>query len=345
MTKTIATVDVGNADIKAKAGASEFVFAHAIEKITMAEWKSIVAQSHGSPPHGYIRINDQAYAYGKLAEKRAVVQRRTGAARYIKGYYDILVAIALANLYRRGKRVFLFASHAPRDIAYSGEMLDAALGTYNVELEGRSATFYVDDGMSFDEPVGGLMNVVLSESGTSYARSDINGGDSLVIDIGGFTTDLLSVGVAGVIDYAVNESLEIGIRMVLDAFRRDLFGHYSELFKSSMAIPDHRLRDALRTGVYRGGGREYDCGDEANRASAMVLNQIADAYQSIAGGPQRWDTIVLTGGGSAALHDRLADILDHGNILLADDIDQLHLANVRGGMKLAKFYEAAGELD
>lgn len=38
---------------------------------------------------------------------------------------------------------------------------------------------------TFDELVGGLMNVILTEDGQHYQHTNINGGRALVIDIGG----------------------------------------------------------------------------------------------------------------------------------------------------------------
>jgi hypothetical protein len=52
----------------------------------------------------------------------------------------------------------------------------------------------------------------------------------------------------------------------------------------------------------------------------------------------------MTGGGSALLYDRLLPILDHDNIILADELESIHLANVRGGLKLWRLYEAIGVL-
>jgi hypothetical protein len=345
MSANIVVLDAGNSDIKARAASREAVWSHALAELSTAEWNQIMAHSRDNPPAGYARVNGTPFAYGEMAEKRGPVQRRSGAARYQKGYYDILTAISLAQLYKRGGRVFVFASHAPRDITYADDLLEATVGEYTVETEGRTAKFTVAGAMTFDEPVGGLMNVVLKDSGLAYARPDINGGESLVIDIGGFTTDMISVARGGQLDYAVNESVEVGIQNVMRAFERDLRARYADIFKSTTTVPANRLRDALRTGAYTGGGREYPCHTEATNAAGLVLNRIANAYQEVAGGPARWDTIILTGGGSAALYDRLLPILDHGRVLPADDLDALHLANVRGGMKLARFYEANGVID
>jgi len=67
---------------------------------------------------------------------------------------------------------------------------------------------------------------------------------------------------------------------------------------------------------------------------------IADTYQRIAGGSLSWDAIILTGGGSALLYQRLLPVLNHENVILADDIESIHLANVRGGLKLWRLYDA-----
>jgi hypothetical protein len=75
-------------------------------------------------------------------------------------------------------------------------------------------------------------------------------------------------------------------------------------------------------------------------ATSMMLNRIADTYQRIAGGALSWDSIILTGGGSALLYKRLLPLLNHENVVLADDLESIHLANVRGGLKLWRLYEA-----
>jgi hypothetical protein len=79
-------------------------------------------------------------------------------------------------------------------------------------------------------------------------------------------------------------------------------------------------------------------------ATSLLLNGIADTYQRIAGGALGWDSIILTGGGSALLYDKLLPILNHEGVILADDIESIHFANVRGGLKLWRLYEALNVL-
>ena len=100
------------------------------------------------------------------------------------------------------------------------------------------------------------------------------------------------------------------------------------------------MRRAIATCVFEGGGKKFPCSEYVEEATSLFLNRFADTYQRIAGGALVWDTIILTGGGSALLRQKLLPILKHENVLLADQLDSLHLANVRGGLKLWRLYDA-----
>jgi hypothetical protein len=103
-----------------------------------------------------------------------------------------------------------------------------------------------------------------------------------------------------------------------------------EVVKDTSVLPPDRIRKALVTGVFEGGGEKYPCEQEVEEATSLMLNRIADTYQRIAGGAFSWDNIILTGGVSALLYQKLIQILNHENVILADDARCLHLANVRG---------------
>ena len=70
------------------------------------------------------------------------------------------------------------------------------------------------------------------------------------------------------------------------------------------------------------------------------MNRLADMYPRIAGGALGWDAIILTGGGSGLLYKRLLPLLNHECVILDEYQDQIHMANVRGGLKLWQLYEA-----
>ena len=161
-----------------------------------------------------------------------------------------------------------------------------------------------------------------------------------MIDIGGFTTDWLAVNPGGVVDYGLARSIPIGIHQVISDFEESFRANHVELVKDIPVLPPARVRRAIATGVFEGGGKKYPCGEYVNEATSLFLNRFADTYQRIAGGALAWDTIILTGGGSALLRQKLLPILKHENVMLADQLDSLHLANVRGGLKLWRLYDA-----
>ncbi|MFC2055691.1 hypothetical protein ACFLV7_15550 [Chloroflexota bacterium] len=113
-----------------------------------------------------------------------------------------------------------------------------------------------------------------------------------------------------------------------------------EAVKNTTVLPPERIRKTIATGTLKGGDRQYPCEDEAKAATNILLNRIGDTFQRIAGGSLNRDAILLTGGGSALLYQRLSLVLNHENVFLADDIESIHLANVRGGLKLCRLYEA-----
>ena len=78
-----------------------------------------------------------------------------------------------------------------------------------------------------------------------------------------------------------------------------------EAVQDTSVQPPDRIRKALVTGVFDGGGKKYPCEQEVEEATSLMLNRIADTYQRIAGGALSWDNIILTGGGSAFLIQKL----------------------------------------
>ena len=53
-----------------------------------------------------------------------------------------------------------------------------------------------------------------------------------------------------------------------------------------------------------------------------------------------WDAIILTGGGSGLFYKQLLPILNYERVILADDLESIHLTNLRGGLKLWRSYKA-----
>jgi hypothetical protein len=341
---SVLVLDAGNSIIKAKIarrGGGEIAFPHALRQLTESEYQKILSRvSVNGSSKDYVRVNGAPYVVGESAERHGVVTKRSGTARYTRDYYGVLAAVALAQLYGRGREVAVFGSHAPGDVKFRDDLMRSVIGDWEVEIGGSKANFKVIYANTFDEPVGGLMNVLLTEDGQHYQHADVGGGRSLVVDIGGFTTDFLAVNPGGEVDYSLARSVPLGIESVISDFEESFRANNMEAVKDTPVLPPERVRQAIVTGIFEGGGRKYPCGIDIEEATSLFLNRFADTYQRLAGGALAWDTIILTGGGSALLFNKVKPLLKHSNVMLADDLGALHLANVRGGIKLWRLYDA-----
>lgn len=341
---SVMVLDAGNSIIKAKIARreqGEIAFPHAIRQLSESEFEKILARAQiNGNSQDYFRVNGKPYAIGESAERHGVVTPRSGTARYTRDCCGVFAAISLARLYGRGREVAVFASHPPGDVKYREDLMKSIVGEWEVETGQSKANFRVIYANTFDEPVGGLMNVLLTEDGQHYQYPQIGDGRSLVVDIGGFTTDFLAVNPGGEVDYALARSVPLGIQSVISDFEESFRSNNLEIVKNSPVLPPDRIRKAISTGVFAGGGRKFPCEQDVNEATSLFLNRFADTYQRLAGGALSWDNIILTGGGSALLHHKLVTILKHNNVILADSKENLHMANVRGGLKLWRLYDA-----
>ena len=188
---SVMVIDTGNSIIKAKIARrdrSEIAFLHALRQLSESEYEKILSlvQVHGNT-QDYFRVNGTPYVVGESAERHGLIDQRTGTARYTKDYSGILTAISLSKLYYRSREVAVFTSYPPGDVKYRQDLMESVIGEWNIESGRSKANFRVIYANTFDEPVGGLMNVLLTEDGQHYQYPQIGDGRSLVVDIGGFT--------------------------------------------------------------------------------------------------------------------------------------------------------------
>jgi hypothetical protein len=190
---SVMVLDAGNSIIKAKIARrdrSEVSFPHALRQLTETKYQSILARSNSSRSLAdFMRINGQPYVVGERAERYGVLTQRSESALYTRDYYGVLTAEVLGRLYDRSWEVSVFGSHPPRDVHFREDLMKAVIGEWRVELGENERLFRVTYANTFDEPVGGLMNVLLTEDGQHFQHSDLTDGRSLVNEIGGYTTE------------------------------------------------------------------------------------------------------------------------------------------------------------
>lgn len=87
-------------------------------------------------------------------------------------------------------------------------------------------------------------------------------------------------------DYSLAQSVPVGIQNVIADFKDNFRANNLEAVKDTPVLLPERVRHAITTDVFEGGGRRYPCENEVQEAISMMLNRIRDTYQRVAGGFQ-----------------------------------------------------------
>lgn len=75
-----------------------------------------------------------------------------------------------------GRNVAMFGSHAPGDVNFREDLMRSVIGDWEVEMGESKANFKVIYANTCDEPVNGLMNVLLTEDGQHDQHAHIGDG-------------------------------------------------------------------------------------------------------------------------------------------------------------------------
>lgn len=317
---------------------------HALVPISGSDWQKVLGRSK-TPPEGFAMVNGTAYAYGDAARRYLIAQRPRGAARYHAQYYGVGAAIALSEVLERGARaVTLWASHAPADIQYTRQLEQAARGKWTVECGQGAREFTIKDVQTFDEPLGGYAHYVFTEKGIERKKNPLANQTTLVIDVGGYTTDVIAIDPGGAIDLMSAHSTRTGVIHLLEQFENELRANNATRFQNTGDIDVRRIENALMTGVFQFGKLQVDCSTEARAALNTLINDVIQVIRA-AGGETNFDVMLLTGGGCALLYDALAQALPHVEFILAEpNRDLMKYANVFGGAKLAHMLRNVGAI-
>jgi len=336
--------DIGNTNWKLKAGDIEIAIPNALTEITEAHYRQALKMSGSTLPDDYAIINDKFYATGAMAERYGTSITQTGAAKYHKDYYGIALASMLGRAIKTSCKVCVYLAYPPGNINHIDTLLDSLDNYYEIHVEDRVISVEVLYSYLFLEPVGGVMNVLLTDEGKLRKNLELNRGSILAIDFGGGTTDFSGVFADGSLNTAVQYSLPMGINTVYDGLRSELERSYSDSLIGANGLSPARLRDVLTTGHLRLKGHDYDCAELRQQELNKFLNRFKDGFRRHAHSGANDDFIVLTGGGYVDIFEDVLAILgfDPDSVMVAEDAPFAHLANVRGGAKHLTMLEKGG---
>lgn len=330
--------DAGNFQIKGiRSDTSKTAtFRHAIAPISLQEWNSLKGRGVTS---GYLNVNGISFAYGDAAVRHSFSLPR-GAQRYERGYIDLIIGAMLYELGCRQGEVQLVIMYPPRDEMYVKSYVKA-LGKSITILPptGNKADKYALDIRivgAVDEPLGGLAHLLYTEAGQYRKEVEhIRNQTLLVMDIGGLTTDKVSIDPQFKIDVSSLGSEQIGTLEMLEAFEKSLRQAHADVFRSILKIDPRVLEKALMTGQFPFGGLVLDVSKQAQEARMLLVNKAIEIPMR-ENAPANYDGIVMTGGGSGLVYEDFAShpYLQGLPVHLVDDPDKVYLANARGAEKL-----------
>jgi hypothetical protein len=273
-----------------------------------------------------LALGDSAFELGSSQHQRV------GYARYDNPEFPWLVAGLLAKLYPNAGGDILLTFSLPIDsFGQAQEQVERLTGHWQVEYnDGQNTTnlnFTVEPDNVVPEAFGSLCYFILAVDGSRFVDLEMAEGKVAVIDIGGYTTDVLTFNALEI--GTVHSSVERGIINV----RNDVNAAIKRQFRRS-DLPTPNLDKIIETGEYKHAGETYNVDDIVESALWELTDGVLDIWQNQLEGGVDYDAVVLTGGGAPLVSPTLLGNLRHSNIKCIPR-DEAHLANAIGAYRYA----------
>ena len=199
------------------------------------------------------------------------------------------------------------------------------LGDHTVNRKGRSSQrIRVADCRVIPQPFGAVLNEALNNRGV-IVDLDLAGGTVGVIDIGGKTTNLLSINrLAEVSKETI--SINLGAWDIVRAIRDHLSTHYPD-----RDLRDHQIIEAVINREMKYYGKPVDLTAAVNDTLQPMARQIIAQATQLWNGGAGLDAILVSGGGAHLFGGAIKSHFRHARI-----VDNPVYANVSGYWKLAQ---------
>lgn len=198
-------------------------------------------------------------------------------------------------------------------------------GQHRAKRDGRPAqSFNVTELRVIPQPFGALLSLALSTTGkiidTSLATGSVG-----VIDIGGKTTNLLSVTNLSEIAHAT-DGVNVGAWSVVRALRSWLAREYPEL-----DLRDHQINAMVQARKLTYYGEQIEIGDIIDEMLAPMAGQVISEAGQLWNGAANLDAILVSGGGALLLGEYVKRHFRHARV-----VDDPVFANATGFWKFAR---------
>ena len=337
MTARIVSLDTGNAFCKGvRAGRHNIPTTVAFPNAWARPQKDALSQWQGFNNREQLLISlngGETLALGESAFELGRSQhQRVGYVRYDNPEFPWLVAGLLAKLYPNAGGDIQLTFSLPIDgFSQAQEQIERLAGHWQVEYsDGRNTTnlnFTIQPDNVVPEAFGSLCYFILAVDGSRFIDTEMAEGRVAVIDIGGYTTDVLTFNALEI--GTVHNSIERGIINV----REDVNAAIKRQFRRS-DLPTPALDKIIETGEYKHAGDTHNVDEVVESALWELTDGVLDIWQNQLESGVDYDAIILTGGGAPLVSPSLLSNLRHSNIKCIPR-DEAHLANAIGAYRYA----------
>jgi hypothetical protein len=322
--------------MKGRRGRTNIVFDNLIGSISESDLLGFAGFGDDNAA-AIVEMDGGRWAVGQTAAALSRNPRaEVGYARYDQPEFKVMIAALLGELYpSRGGEVALTFSLPVDGFGRSKQVIKTLAGEWQFRYKGRDHRFTIpsDSIWAVPEAFGSLCYFALTADGKDIANIDLTEQRVAVIDVGGFTTDVLTFRELDL--QSTFGSVEQGILDVQRSINRSLKREFNR------GDLDHRdLQAMLLNGTgrykYRHAGRAHDVTEIVESAVWELTQGVLQIWNDDLGAGLDYDAVIFTGGGSPIIRPFLERRIDHGNIIRVDD-QSSHLANVIGAARYRAF--------
>jgi plasmid segregation protein ParM len=184
------------------------------------------------------------------------------------------------------------------------------LGEHRAARDGRdrAQVFKINDVRVVPQPFGALLAASLDDRG-HIVDQDLATGNVGVIDVGGKTTNLLSVSHLSEVGRET-ASVSVGAWDVARAVQVHLTEHCPDL-----ELRDHQIMSAIQSRQVKYFGRPVDLGPTIDAALAPMAEQVIAQATQLWNGAAVLDVILVTGGGALLLGPAIEAHFPHARVV------------------------------
>ena len=299
-------------------GQTKYVFGDMGGKLSSGSFRSLVGNYvEGVALNGFreqqaaqvLEIVGEKYLVGDTAAKHSTRQYTSRDRDWISSVaYEVLFRHALAQCQITDSDDLVITTGLP--VSYYKTDKDKLANRVKA-IAGEQARVYV-----IPQPVGAFFSLLFDESGYVFDER-LSSQRIGVLDIGFYTTDLLTIDGLDVVDRQIG-SFENGVSTALEAIRQDIMEIYG------LKLDLRRTEDTVRRGTVTVFGEDKDINAIVSKRLKELEAEIEAGARTIWNNAADLDKVILAGGGAEMLRPYL-HLYRHATV-----ISQAAMANAAG---------------